>query len=258
MITREVMGILLICLIFSTIVVAIAAMVRKRQGLVLVRNEYPRTLSKQGESHGFHFELLADKAYDEVELRFAYLLKESPTLLDDWDPDSPEKNTLSMSILSDLPVRAGMDTQLAMEPFSVDGEDAIILLYDYSDVAPFIPEYSSMPTVYGLVVNHGGDLVAYYEGSPGFFPAADRTLDRLLVEMGPRSILYSKDALEEDSALPLDEAPAGNITLREIQSGDRIRVSFLVDPAMWPSRKDMIQLIQVVEERPWLVMNRIP
>lgn len=261
---RRLIGVLTICLVFSTTVTLLIVGERSK-GATILENRFPDKLyrSRTKGSFTFHYGLVSRQSFEVLTLDFYALRRIDRNLTLDLDQSSLEE--LGKRIPSGLwnmtsalgipPMFLGFETRL--------GDEAMTLkLLDFSRVFEGImprgvvqyPEThgaiatSPSPTVcFAFIFDSSGRLNSSYEGVRDFFFDRELTLTNLYFRQNENvsSFVSYRSTPQPVGRRLLDSPWPAHLAFYDIKRDDRIEVGFSVNSIWLEGNVNMVQIILV-------------
>ncbi len=258
---RRLVGILAIAAILSTLV-SIGIFQRKEEEPVrFAVNTFPENLPWAGYGRPrFVADIVATTELPDLIVEYSILKRVRPVLADPWNQTSLPAENLASNILLLENTRAwiercrrdGLEVSVKERevPVRVNGSDAVLYVYDYTDVFKTFGlgpgQLNTTETVWGLLVDASGN-VSTYAGIRDFFFDRLRIMHSLEVfdKTGKESYASKRMLPELRGGRPgIDAAPAmGTLHRRGLSEGDRVHIFFDLMAERMFRHEGFIQLI---------------
>jgi hypothetical protein len=260
---RGLIGVLLICLVASSILVLLFLGEHVKSPITVLKVEYPERIGP-GEPSRFALNVLARGDVEDLKVEYSYLTRISgktasdlyaasgfnQSVLQDEDPVSylaPEKFDF---LRKDLPGgEVPFETQRMevpyefMKDYKVVKKDLQVSYYDYRTMMEWTPE-SAIPNVFEATlcfafVSLPEGNISVYQGHPDFYLNRPDSMTDLEYGKGESSQLFVNPAIREvgeEDYVHINEAPAfGTVHFGSLEKGERAFMSFTTRDLSRPS-----------------------
>ncbi len=203
LVSRQYLGVILIALVFSTILTSFMIGERPDRPVEVIKNDAPYLDLSSDSRFGYSFTVVFRKDFDEVKVKFGWLIPATTLLLGEENATSFEEllpNMVKLRALEAmlLPLDTGPETITEGFPESlVSGSDRAVLL-DYADAlsAAMKDQAHLVRSLYLFVFN--GSTVRCYEGISDFFPEREWYPPRTRAARDPRGSGSIEFGIDED------------------------------------------------------------
>ncbi len=237
---KRVIGLALLSVILSTLIMITIAGEDIEQPVEILKNEYPRKLG--GRKTTFSFAMVSREKFENVEMRFAMLSRESLRAADMIDPqkefnvtDSPQDvldNVVKFDWLMNQTSLLGIEAEKFEREFQFQGVQGDMVLYDYTAILGSLSGQEiavSVPLLYAAIIDENG-YSYYFEGKSDFFYEPEMNLVSLTTSHNENETSYlPEDQAWGDVKLPISEAPTGVLEYRSVDKDDTFSVIFTVE-----------------------------
>ncbi len=251
---RGLIGILLICLVGSSIPVLLFLGERTKSPVTVLKVEYPERFPS-GVPNRFALNVLARKDVEDLTVQYSYLYRVSGDRMEELyktegfnesvlSDDDPYRFLIvpsgSGGMREKLPGGdAGFETQRVTVPYSYKREfkifnvDLNIRFYDFCKMLRWTP-YSASPSVYGATttfafVSIEEGNISLFRGASDFYLNRDDSLSDLEIGKDGESSLYLNPKIREISdeyTHVNDSPPFGTVNFGNLKKGERAYLSF--------------------------------
>lgn len=253
MLERELAGIMLICLVASTIGVMLFLGERAKSRIEILKVEYPKRFNP-GEDRRFALNILARKDVESLVVRYSYLRLVSKFRIQDLyqtegfnesvRSDDEPRRFLSIpegseGMREELPTDVGYLTQYLEIPFEyrkqmeIKKTEISLRLYDYCEMLRWAPK-SAVPDIYTTttqfaVMSIPEGNISVMEGVADYYLNREDSLSDVEVGKEDNVTKYYNPEIREAPAgyRHVDEAPGfGTVDFGSLEEGQRAYLSF--------------------------------
>ncbi len=264
---RQLVGVLSICLVISTIITLFIVGERSR-GIELVENQFPEAVprSKDKGTFTFHHGIVSRQDFESLSMEFFCLRKTQSNITAGVEDFTLERALEEIPKLSTLYAMArNLGFRSSVETIDVDyhGIPGTLRLVDFSPIfASFAPAgvkqcieggrggFVASPSAtvsFAFLFDNEGRPVSCYEGERDFFLDRDLVLADLYLRRNEDGHSYTSSRIvQQPEGHGMTDAPKGHLLFERVRRDDRFEVGFSVNSPWLPSSLRVVQVLHVV------------
>ncbi len=264
---RRLAGILVICVVISTIFTAFLSG-EKDRGITVVENAHPDRIHRSREQGSYQFQvgLVSREDFEVLEIDHYCLSitdRNVSLRLEDADLDGMSESFPALSVIRRMCESLGGEPDMLDVNLVLDGEAVTFRMVDFTDpFLAFAPDQirqfpygtraglatSPNPAMaFGVLFDGAGDPILYCEGVRDFFMDKELLLSDLYVRRNDEVASYTscREAPQPEGLRILDAPRGGRLIHSAVKRNERFEVGFTVNAAWVPTGISIIQMVRI-------------